>query len=94
MHPDWRIRSGVDFFNFAGTSLTSALRSVWATIVLFGEDRQNGRLWQWPRRQLGTLLVGYSFRLTKATNFNLSVGVGVTDEAQDVSITVRLPIMF
>jgi hypothetical protein len=42
--------------------------------------------------QLGTLLLGYSYRLRKNTNFNLSVGVGVTDEAPDVQLTVRVPI--
>jgi hypothetical protein len=42
--------------------------------------------------QLGTLLLGYSYRVKKNTSFNLSLGIGVTDEAPDVQITLRMPV--
>jgi len=83
-------------FNFGmGLSLNErASFSVGYDHVIFFEDKRNGETVQLAQlRQLGSLLIGYSFRLTKDTNLNLSFGVGVTDEASDVSITVRLPIM-
>lgn len=43
---------------------------------------------------IGQLLLGYSFRYSKQTNYNLSVGVGTTDNAQDVSINLRVPMTF
>jgi hypothetical protein len=42
--------------------------------------------------QLASLLVGYSYQLSKTTNFNLSIGAGLTDDTPDTQITVRLPI--
>lgn len=43
---------------------------------------------------IGQLLLGYAFRYTPKTNFNLSVGIGATDNAQDASLTFRVPITF
>jgi hypothetical protein len=45
-------------------------------------------------RQLGTLAFGLSYRLNQKTNFNLSVGAGVTEDAPDVQLTLRLPYTF
>ncbi|WP_199534823.1 acetate kinase [Rhodoferax lacus] len=44
--------------------------------------------------QLGTLLLGYSHRLSSSTSLNLSVGAGLTRDTPDVTVTVRLPITF
>lgn len=44
--------------------------------------------------QLGTLLLGYSYRLSPSTTLNVSVGAGLTQDTPDVSLTVRLPITF
>jgi len=44
--------------------------------------------------QLASLLVGYSYRLGKTTNLNLSIGAGLTEDTPDTQITVRLPIRF
>lgn len=44
--------------------------------------------------QLASLLVGYSYKLGKTTNFNLSIGAGLTEDTPDTQITVRLPIRF
>jgi len=44
--------------------------------------------------QLASLLVGYSYRLNKTTNFNLSIGAGLTEDTPDTQVTVRLPIRF
>ena len=44
--------------------------------------------------QIGTLLLGYSYRLTQTTNLNLGLGVGVTRDAPDLQLTLRLPMSF
>lgn len=46
------------------------------------------------RTQLGTLLIGYSQRLSNSTSLNLSVGVGVTRDTPDVTLGLRLPVSF
>lgn len=46
------------------------------------------------RTQLGTLLLGYSYRLSPKTSLNVSVGAGLTRDTPDVSLTVRLPMTF
>ena len=46
------------------------------------------------RTQLGTLLLGYSYRLNPNTSLNVSVGAGLTRDTPDVSLTVRLPMTF
>ena len=46
------------------------------------------------RSQLGTLLVGYAFRINPKTSLSLSVGAGLTRDTPDVTLTVRLPITF
>ncbi len=43
------------------------------------------------RTQLGTLLVGMSYRLNPKRTVNVSVGAGLTRDTPDVSITVRVP---
>jgi len=44
--------------------------------------------------QLASLLVGYSYRLNKTTNLNLSIGAGLTSDTPDTQITLRVPIRF
>lgn len=44
--------------------------------------------------QLGTLLFGTSYRLGTKTTLNFTLGVGVTEEAPNVQLTVRLPMEF
>ena len=46
------------------------------------------------RTQLGTLVVGYSYRLRENRSLNVSLGVGVTRDTPDVSLTVRVPTTF
>jgi len=43
------------------------------------------------RTQLGTLLVGFSYRLNPKRTVNVSVGAGLTRDTPDVSIMVRVP---
>jgi hypothetical protein len=44
------------------------------------------------RTQLGTLLMGFSYRLNAKRTLNVSVGAGITRDTPDVSLSVRVPI--
>lgn len=46
------------------------------------------------RLELGTLVLGYSLRLTPATTVNLSVGAGLTRDTPDLTLTLRVPFLF
>ncbi|MES2321941.1 MAG: acetate kinase [Pseudomonadota bacterium] len=46
------------------------------------------------RTQLGTLLLGYSYRISERRSLNVSVGAGLTRDTPDVSLTVRMPTTF
>lgn len=50
----------------------------------------DGSMWV----QLATLQAGFSYRLNKRTNLNLSIGAGLTDDTPDTTVTLRLPIRF
>ncbi|MGR9013809.1 MAG: transporter [Gammaproteobacteria bacterium] len=43
---------------------------------------------------IGQLLVGYSFKYSPKTTFNLSLGIGTTADAQDVTLNFRMPMTF
>ncbi|WP_426175993.1 hypothetical protein [Massilia sp. TWR1-2-2] len=46
------------------------------------------------RTQLGTLLLGYSYRRSEKHTLNIAVGAGLTRDTPDVSLTVRIPTSF
>jgi len=46
------------------------------------------------RVQLGTLLLGYSYRLSPKHTLNVSLGAGLTVDTPDVTLTVRVPTSF
>lgn len=46
------------------------------------------------RVQLGTMLLGYSYRLNSRRTLSVSLGAGLTRDAPDVTLTVRMPITF
>jgi opacity protein-like surface antigen len=57
--------------------------------------RQNGQVIPGSvRLQLGTLLVGASYRLDAHRTVNVSVGAGLTRDTPDVTLTVRMPFGF
>jgi hypothetical protein len=61
---------------------------------IFFKDKQNGEyILNAQNQTLGTLLIGYSYRLSKVTTLNLSLGVGVTPDAPNLNIWLRLPVM-
>ncbi|NUZ05745.1 acetate kinase [Schlegelella koreensis] len=46
------------------------------------------------RIQLGTLLLGYSYRLGEKRTLNVSLGAGLTRDTPDLTLTVRTPVSF
>lgn len=57
-----------------------------------GRTRQNGATLPGSVRvQLGTLVLGYSHRLSEKRAVNVSVGAGLTRDTPDLTLTVRLP---
>ena len=88
---------GVFGFNFGmGLALNDkASFSIGYDHASVGRTQVNGEIAQNSVvTQLGTLLLGFSYRLTPQTSLNLSVGVGVTRDAPDVQLSLRLPMTF
>ena len=85
---------GVLGFNFGmGLSLNERSSfSIGYDHASVGRTKQNGVA---PpdsvRVQLGTLLLGYSYRLGSQRTLNLSLGAGLTRDTPDVTLTVRIP---
>ncbi|MFD0738114.1 acetate kinase [Lysobacter koreensis] len=62
---------------------------------LVGKTEQNGMDVPGSVRViLGTLLLGGSYRFNERVSLNVALGVGVTRDTPDVSLTVRVPITF
>ncbi|MCD2517073.1 hypothetical protein LQ564_12230 [Massilia sp. G4R7] len=60
-----------------------------------GRMKQDGRTVPGSvRTQLGTLLLGYSYRFNEKRSMSVAVGAGVTRDTPDVSLTVRMPFSF
>jgi hypothetical protein len=60
----------------------------------FFNTRVNGDKISGSALDIGQVLLGYAFRYSRRTNFNLSIAIGATDNAQDATITFRAPITF
>jgi len=61
---------------------------------IIGKNKQDGISVGDTETHVGTLLFGYSLRLSPKTTANLSLGIGVTEAAPDVQLTLRVPINF
>lgn len=62
---------------------------------IVGKTKQNGKDAAGSvRMTLGTLLVGGTYRLNDHASLNLALGVGVTRDTPDLTLTVRIPISF
>jgi hypothetical protein len=58
-----------------------------------GRSRQNGQVIPGSVRiQLGTLLIGASYRLDAHRSVSVSIGAGLTRDTPDVTLTVRVPV--
>ncbi|MBB3118156.1 acetate kinase [Pseudoduganella violacea] len=57
--------------------------------------RQNGQAVPGSvRTQLGTLLMGFTYRFNEKRSVNISVGAGLTRDTPDVSLSIRVPMNF
>lgn len=62
---------------------------------IVGKTRQNGRAVAGAvRYNLGTLLLGGTYRFNERASLNVALGVGVTRDTPDVTLTARVPINF
>lgn len=62
------------------------------SMALQNETRIAGNPLQGSERTIGTLLIGGSTLIARGTLLNLSVGIGLTDDADDFSVSLSLPI--
>jgi hypothetical protein len=84
-------------FNFGmGLALNErASFSIGYEHTIYGKTKVNGTAPESELTvQIGSLQMGYAYRLTSKTNLNLSLGIGATKDAPDVQINLRLPTMF
>ncbi len=88
---------GVFGFNFGmGIALNDkASLSLGYDHSSMGRTKQNGVTVPGSvRTQLGTLLMGFSYRLSEQRAVNVTIGAGLTRDTPDVSLSVRLPLNF
>jgi hypothetical protein len=88
---------GVIGFNFGmGLALNDkASFSVGYDHNSVARTKQNGRTVPGSvRMQLGTLLIGYSYRLSDKKTLSVAVGAGLTRDTPDVTLMVRVPMSF
>jgi hypothetical protein len=88
---------GVIGFNFGlGLALNDkALLSLGYDHSSIARTRQNGApVAGSVRTQLGTLLMGFSYRFSARRAINIAVGAGLTRDTPDVQLTFRLPMTF
>ncbi len=88
---------GVIGFNFGmGLALNDkASFSVGYDHNSVARTKQNGRTVPGSvRMQLGTLLIGYSYRLSDKRTLSVAVGAGLTRDTPDVTLMVRVPTSF
>ncbi|MEJ2685602.1 MAG: acetate kinase [Gammaproteobacteria bacterium] len=61
--------------------------------TVVGQASVNGTVLQGSQTtQLGTLLVGYSYQASPSTDYNLTLGAGLTRYTPDVELTLRVPV--
>jgi len=88
---------GVIGFNFGmGLALNErASLSLGYDHASMGRTKQNGLVVPGSvRTQLGTLLMGFSYRLNDKRTLNVAVGAGLTRDTPDVTLSFRLPTNF
>jgi hypothetical protein len=62
---------------------------------IVGKTKQNGEYVPGAVRVvLGTLVLGASYRFSEKRTLNVALGVGVTRDTPDVTLTVRMPFAF
>jgi len=86
------------FFHPAFACLQSRSNTVSLSLRLFGAYQKETELFECKiggsDQTVGTFVVRGSTLLARGTLLNLSVGIGLTNDADDFSITMSLPIRF
>lgn len=54
----------------------------------------NSRTLKGSQLDIGQLLLGYAFKYTRQTTLNFSIAIGTTNDAQDVRLSFRMPMVF
>ena len=97
-HADLYLRMAGPGFAFFGMGLAlndKASFSIGYDQSIVGKTKQNGQTVPGSvRTVLGTLLVGYSYRLSDKRTLNLAIGAGLTRDTPDLTVTLRLPMTF
>jgi hypothetical protein len=62
-----------------------------STVLETKRENDAGLEASFDRFQIGTLLLGFSHRLGKRSSANLSLGIGVTEYAPDLQLSLRVP---
>jgi hypothetical protein len=61
----------------------------------FGKNKREGQTIQNTQiQQVGSVLFGLAYRMSVRTNMNLTLGIGATPAAPDISIALRFPMNF
>jgi opacity protein-like surface antigen len=69
--------------------------SVGVELNSIGKTKQNGMpVVTSVRTQLGSLNLGYAYRVSDKTSVNVTVGAGLTRDTPDLTLTVRVPMSF
>ena len=62
---------------------------------IIGRSRRNGDVPEGvSTTQVGSFVVGASYRVTDTSTFNLSIGIGVTEYSPDVQVSIGFPMRF
>lgn len=62
--------------------------------VMLGETKQRGADVIGSNADVGSFVVGFTHALTSISAFNVSLNIGVTEDAPDVRMTLRVPLGF
>ena len=84
---------GINFGMGFGINETTSFSLGYDHTVVFRTE-QNGSVDQseFDRIHVGSLLLGFGHAFTPRANVNLALAIGVTEDAPDVQVTLRLPI--
>ncbi len=64
-------------------------------LSVIGKTKQNGEPIPLSETlKIGSLLLGYSYRITPDTSVNISIGAGITADAPDMQLAMRMPMAF
>jgi hypothetical protein len=83
--------TSVNFGSYIALSSETSLNFIFSATHQ-NETEQSGREIDGSGRDFGTLVIGGSTLLAPGTLFHFSVGVGLTDDAEDFTVSMSLPI--